>query len=108
MSDGNHIRTSTITFLFSLLRARKVFVWHLLKACVKSRFFPHPDAEEDTVFYLWSTPEDVADPMDAAFFECLLRYASDVAEGKRRMNVFQIMVLQYVRPKNTHVLVPKY
>jgi hypothetical protein len=58
------------------------------------RFWPHPDAQEDTVLYLWAHPDGVEEPMDQLFFENLLRYLSDVVEGKRGLSLVQVMLMQ--------------
>jgi hypothetical protein len=60
------------------------------------RFWPDPEAKEDSVVYLWAHPDGVQDPMDTLFFATLLGYLSDVAEGKVRLNLLQVMLMQYV------------
>jgi hypothetical protein len=67
-------------------------VWGL----IRNRFWPHPDAKEDTVMYLWAHPDGVQDPMDVLFFKTLLGYLSDVNEGKASLNLLQLMLMQYV------------
>jgi hypothetical protein len=61
---------------------------------VPHRFWPHPDAQEDTVVYLWAHPDGVENPMDAAFFENLLRYLSDVTEKRKGLSLVQILLMQ--------------
>ncbi|KAF2741169.1 hypothetical protein EJ04DRAFT_548110 [Polyplosphaeria fusca] len=59
------------------------------------RFWPHPEAKEDTVMYVWAHPDGVEEPMDWLFFSNLLRYISDVAEKKRVMDPFYVMTAQH-------------
>jgi hypothetical protein len=65
---------------------------------VLDRFYPHYSAtdREDTVLYVWAHPNGVPAPMDRMFFENLLRYLSDVDEGKRSLSLVQVMLMQYV------------
>ena len=57
-------------------------------------FWPCADAEEDTTILVWAHPENVPEPMDWLFFQNLLWLISDISEGKRRLDPFQIMLLQ--------------
>jgi hypothetical protein len=57
-------------------------------------FWPCADAEEDTTLLVWAHPENVPEPMDWLFFQNLLWLISDISEGKRRLDPFQIMLLQ--------------
>jgi hypothetical protein len=59
-------------------------------------FWPHPDATDDSVIYVWAHPSATDSPMDHLFFLNLLMYISDVSEGKRKMDLIQIMLAQYV------------
>lgn len=59
-------------------------------------FWPCADAEEDTTILVWAHPENVPEPMDWLFFQNLLWLISDISEGKRRLDPFQIMLLQHV------------
>jgi hypothetical protein len=67
---------------------------HEIPPYIPHRFWPHPDAKEDTVMYVWAHPDGVQEPMDQLFFENLLRYVSDVAEGKAGLSMVQIMLMQ--------------
>lgn len=67
---------------------------HEILPYVPHRFWPHPDAKEDSVMYVWVHPDGVPEPMDQLFFENLLRYVSDIAEGKAGMSLVQIMLMQ--------------
>jgi len=58
--------------------------------------FPDPTCTEDTTFTVRVHPSDVPRPMDDLFFANLLRYISDVTEGKEKLDLFQIMLLQHV------------
>ncbi|KAF2116528.1 hypothetical protein BDV96DRAFT_28095 [Lophiotrema nucula] len=59
------------------------------------RFWPHPEAKEDTTIYVWAHPDQVQQPMDWLFFLNLLRYISDVDEGKAKLDPFYIMTVQH-------------
>ncbi|KAF1851690.1 uncharacterized protein K460DRAFT_39443 [Cucurbitaria berberidis CBS 394.84] len=59
------------------------------------RFWPCPDAEEDSVLYLWAHPTGTPEPMDRMFFDNLLRYLSDVTEKKASLSLLQVMVMQH-------------
>lgn len=65
-----------------------------IKPWVPHRFWPVPECDQDTVLLLWAHPSAVAEPMDRLFFENLLRYTSDVYEGKVSMDPLQLMLLQ--------------
>ena len=67
---------------------------HEIVPWVPHRFWPHPEAEEDTVLYLWAHPDGVPEPMDQLFFENLLRYLSDVTEKKASFSLIQVMLMQ--------------
>jgi hypothetical protein len=62
------------------------------------RFWPHPEASGDSVMYVWAHPDETGkgDEMDRAFFENLLRYLSDVVEGKKGLDLVQVMLMQHV------------
>ncbi|KAF2190441.1 hypothetical protein K469DRAFT_623534 [Zopfia rhizophila CBS 207.26] len=69
-------------------------------ACEVGPWFPHnfwpcPNAEEDTVFLVWAHPDQVSSPMDWLFFQNLLWFISDVSEGKTKLDILQIMLLQH-------------
>lgn len=57
-------------------------------------FWPVPDSSEDAVFLVWAHPTGTPDAMDRLFFTNLLRYISDVYEGKVGMDVLQVMATQ--------------
>ncbi|CAG5158154.1 uncharacterized protein ALTATR162_LOCUS5011 [Alternaria atra] len=61
---------------------------------VPHRFWPHPEAQEDSVLYVWAHPTGTPDPMDRLFFENLLLYMSDVEEKKVSLSLIQIMLMQ--------------
>jgi hypothetical protein len=46
--------------------------------------------------YVWAHPDATGkgDEMDRAFFENLLRYLSDVVEGKKKISLVQVMLMQ--------------
>lgn len=69
-----------------------------IRPWVPHTFFPSPDATEDTVILAWAHPGDNGrdDQMDRLFFQSLLMYVSDVAEGKEKLSLLQIMLIQYV------------
>ncbi|KIX01657.1 uncharacterized protein Z518_09383 [Rhinocladiella mackenziei CBS 650.93] len=72
---------------------------HELKPWTPHTFWPSPDAAEDTVMMVWAHPEDVGDEkMDRLFFQNMLMYVSDVSEGKEKLSLFQVMLMQYVSP----------
>lgn len=58
--------------------------------------WPSPDAKEDSVLLVWAhpNPDDLDERMDRLFFQNLLMYVSDVAEGKEKLDVAQIMLTQ--------------
>ncbi|KAL1601077.1 hypothetical protein SLS59_005746 [Nothophoma quercina] len=64
-----------------------------IKPWTPHKFWPHPEAQEDTVLYLWAHP-DVDEKMDRLFFENLLMYVSDASEGKGRLDLVQMLVTQ--------------
>ncbi|KAH7090492.1 hypothetical protein FB567DRAFT_292954 [Paraphoma chrysanthemicola] len=66
-----------------------------IKTWEPHRFWPHPNAQEDTTFYVWAHPDKVAEPMDRLFFENLLRYLSDVTEKKAKLSLIQVMLMQH-------------
>ncbi|ORY18849.1 hypothetical protein BCR34DRAFT_596064 [Clohesyomyces aquaticus] len=45
--------------------------------------------------YIWAHPSSVIEPMDALFFQSLLRYVSNVTTGKAKLDPFQIMTTQH-------------
>lgn len=67
---------------------------------VPHRFWPHPDADEDSTIYVWAHPE-VDEKMDRLFFENLLKYVSDASEasqvngGKVKLDLVQMLVMQH-------------
>ena len=67
---------------------------HEITPWTPHNFWPCADTEEDTTFLVWAHPENVPEPMDWLFFQNLLRLISDISEGKRRPNPFQIMLSQ--------------
>ncbi|KAK6379688.1 hypothetical protein LTS17_005760 [Exophiala oligosperma] len=58
-------------------------------------FWPDPNPQEDTTILLWAhpNPNDMDDKMDRLFFQNLLMYVSDVAEGKERSSILQVMLI---------------
>ncbi|KIW65281.1 hypothetical protein, variant [Phialophora macrospora] len=64
---------------------------------VPHRFWPSPAATEDTTILLWAhpNPEHMDDKMDRLFFQTLLLYLSDVSEGKERLDLLQVMIIQH-------------
>ncbi|XPS95040.1 hypothetical protein M3J09_004334 [Ascochyta lentis] len=67
---------------------------HEIEPWVPHRFWPHPEADQDTVLYLWAHP-DVDESMDRLFFENLLMYVSDASEGKGKLDLVQMLVTQH-------------
>ncbi|KAF3046092.1 hypothetical protein E8E12_011010 [Didymella heteroderae] len=58
-------------------------------------FWPHPDAREDSTVYVWAHPDAGDEAMDCLFFENLLRYMSDVCEGKAKLDLVQVLAMQH-------------
>ncbi|KAH6618634.1 hypothetical protein C7974DRAFT_400527 [Boeremia exigua] len=61
---------------------------------VPHRFWPDPDASEDSTVYVWAHP-DADEWMDRLFFENLLKYVSDASEGKVKIDMVQMLVTQH-------------
>ncbi|KAL6249010.1 hypothetical protein RBB50_004073 [Rhinocladiella similis] len=70
---------------------------HTMPPWTPHTFWPDPDAREDTTILLWAhpNPDDMEDKMDRLFFQNLLMYVSDVAEGKERLSILQVMLVQH-------------
>lgn len=90
---------------------------HTMPPWTPHTFWPDPDAREDTTILLWAhpNPDDMEDKMDRLFFQNLLMYVSDVAEGKERLSILQVMLVQYVPSPgspfshfHTHIHVPPF
>jgi len=58
--------------------------------------YPDSTSDIDTIFTVRVQPSDVPHPMDDLFFANLLRYISDVVEGKEKLDLFQFMLLNSV------------
>lgn len=58
-------------------------------------FWPHLHATEDSTMYVWAHPDAGSDSMDRLFFENLLKYVSDASEGKTKLDLVQVMVMQH-------------
>lgn len=58
------------------------------------RFWPSPEAEEDSVLYVMAHPTGTKEPMDRLFFENLLIYLSEVTEKKASLSLLQVMSMQ--------------
>lgn len=69
---------------------------HEIEPWVPHRFWPDPNAKEDTTILLWAhpDPDDFDERMDRLFFQNILIYISDVAEKKESLSVLQIMAMQ--------------
>jgi len=67
---------------------------HEITPWVPHRFWPVPDAKEDSTLIVWAHPDDADDKMDDVFFKNLLMYTSDVHEGKAKLSLSQIMLTQ--------------
>ncbi|KAJ9615584.1 hypothetical protein H2200_001659 [Cladophialophora chaetospira] len=61
------------------------------------RFWPSPNATEDTTIMVWAhpNPTDMEDKMDRLFFQCLLFYVSDISEKKAPLSLLQVMIMQH-------------
>ena len=72
---------------------------HEIVPWVPHNFWPDPNASEDITILVWAhpDPDDMDEKMDRLFFQNLLMYVSDVAEGKEKLSVLQVMLTQYVR-----------
>jgi hypothetical protein len=71
---------------------------HEIAPWVPHSFWPDPNASQDTTILVWAhpNPDDMDEKMDRLFFQNLLMYVSDVAEGKEKLSVLQVMLTQYV------------
>ncbi|KIX98941.1 uncharacterized protein Z520_05402 [Fonsecaea multimorphosa CBS 102226] len=71
---------------------------HHIEPWMPHRFWPSPNAKEDTTFLVWAhpNPDDMDDKMDRLFFQNLLMYVSDISEGKEQISLLQIMLTQHV------------
>jgi hypothetical protein len=60
------------------------------------RFWPSPNAKEDTTMLVWAhpNPDDMNDKMDRLFFASLLGYVSEVSEKKASLSLLQVMLMQ--------------
>lgn len=57
-------------------------------------FWPDAGGEGDCEVFIWAHPEVGEAGMDRLFFASLLRFVSDVAEGREGMSIVQLMVTQ--------------
>lgn len=71
---------------------------HEIVPWMPHNFWPDPNASEDITILVWAhpDPDDMDEKMDRLFFQNLLMYVSDVAEGKEKLSVLQVMLTQYV------------
>jgi hypothetical protein len=69
---------------------------HHIPPWIPHRFWPSPNATEDTTILVWAhpNPKDMDDKMDRYFFTCLLRYISDVSEKKEQLSLLKVMLIQ--------------
>ncbi|KAF2708234.1 hypothetical protein K504DRAFT_334527, partial [Pleomassaria siparia CBS 279.74] len=65
---------------------------HEIETWVPHRFWPHPEAGEDTVMYVYAHPNGVEEPMDWLFFKNLLSLVSDMSEGTTGEGGFATML----------------
>lgn len=52
--------------------------------------------DEDVVVLVWAHPKNTAGDMDHIFFLNLFKHVSDVQEGKRKLDLERILMMQYV------------
>ncbi|KIW56491.1 hypothetical protein PV05_05150 [Exophiala xenobiotica] len=71
---------------------------HEIVPWMPHNFWPDPNASEDITILVWAhpDPDDMDEKMDRLFFQNLLMYVSDVAEGKEKLSVLQVMLTQHV------------
>ncbi|KAK5467854.1 hypothetical protein LTS15_000827 [Exophiala xenobiotica] len=69
---------------------------HEIAPWVPHSFWPDPNASQDTTILVWAhpNPDDMDEKMDRLFFQNLLMYVSDVAEGKEKLSLLQVMLTQ--------------
>ncbi|KAK5456385.1 hypothetical protein LTR20_009326 [Exophiala xenobiotica] len=69
---------------------------HEIAPWVPHSFWPDPNASQDTTILVRAhpNPDDMDEKMDRLFFQNLLMYVSDVAEGKEKLSVLQVMLTQ--------------
>jgi hypothetical protein len=80
---------------------------HTINPWVPHTFWPSPAATEDSTLLVWAHPNPVAGGgggagwhgddekiMDRLFFQNILMYTSDVAEGKEKLGLVRVMLMQ--------------
>ncbi|KAJ4381042.1 hypothetical protein N0V86_003389 [Didymella sp. IMI 355093] len=75
--------------------AWKAGMQHEIEPWTPHCFWPHPEAQENSTMYVWAHPDAGDESMDRLLFENLLKYVSDASEGKGRLDLVQMLVMQH-------------